>query len=82
MYIKLNDNDMKRKTMLVVVLVLFMVTLSLLLWQVVTLKNKPEPMYNNRVIITNSVGDTLLDRNIESLSPMELDSLTLYLIKR
>jgi cell division protein YceG involved in septum cleavage len=82
LYIKLNDNDMKRKTMLVVVLVLFMVTLSLLLWQVVTLKNKPEPMYNNRVIITNSVGDTLLDRNIESLSPMELDSLTLYLIKR
>jgi hypothetical protein len=60
----------------------------LMIWKDEIFKPKTEielesmPYYENRIlIIDKKTRDTIFDKNIKSMSPMELDSITLYLNK-
>ena len=75
---------MKSST-LTFVSVLLVVVVCLFLWKDEIFKPKPVvvPAYENRILIINKkTGDTIFNKRIRSLSPMELDSLTLYLNTR
>jgi hypothetical protein len=77
---------MKKRDILTILSIVLVVIICLILWIGIIFKpksdSKLEPRYSNRIIITNNVGDTLLDKRIESSSPMKPDSLELFLIKR
>jgi len=76
---------MKTHVKLTIVSVILVIVACLVIWKDEIFKHRTiyRDSYNYTVLIINKrTGDTIMNRKLKSLSPMELDSLTLYLNKR
>ena len=77
---------MKRENVKITILVVgiaIVLILSVLMLRTANIRKNTITPTNYRVLVINpKTGDTLMDKSVMSLNPMELDSLTLYLNKR
>ena len=77
---------MKRDNLKITILVVgiaIVLILSVLMLRSANIRKNTITPTNYRVLVINPrTGDTLMDKSVNSLNPMTLDSLTMYLNKR